>query len=34
MAGYVGRDNGTLTVRELLSVGGADTSGGTHVWLD
>jgi hypothetical protein len=28
MAGYVGRDNGTLTVRELLSVGGADTSGG------
>jgi hypothetical protein len=32
MSGYVGRDNGTFTftVREPLSVGGADTSEG-HV---
>jgi hypothetical protein len=32
MSGYVGRDNGTLTVGEPLSVGGADTSEG-RVWL-
>jgi hypothetical protein len=31
MTGYVGRDNGTITVREPLSVGGADISEG-HVW--
>src|SRR5215203_2216781 len=29
MTGYVGRDNGILTIREPLSVGGADTSEGT-----
>ena len=28
MAGYVGRDNETLTKREPLSVGGEDTSEG------
>jgi hypothetical protein len=28
----LGRDNGTLTIREPLSVGGADTSEG-HEWL-
>jgi hypothetical protein len=32
MTGYVGRDNGILTIREPLSVGGADTSEG-HGWL-
>jgi hypothetical protein len=32
MTGYVGRDNGTLTIRVPLSVGGADTSEG-HGWL-
>jgi hypothetical protein len=32
MTGYVGRDNGTLTISEPLSVGGADTSEG-HGWL-
>jgi hypothetical protein len=32
MAGYVARHNGTLTIRELLSVGGADASEG-HRWL-
>jgi hypothetical protein len=32
MSGYVGRDNGTLTIREPLSVGGADASE-EHGWL-
>ena len=32
MAGYVGRDNGILTIRERHSVGGADTFEGPG-WL-
>jgi hypothetical protein len=32
MSGYVGRNNGTPTIRESLSVRGADTSEG-HAWL-
>jgi hypothetical protein len=32
MSAYVARDNETLTIRELLSVEGADTSEG-HGWL-